>query len=131
MRTRMDTRASQPHVVTICMLWLLRRPFVCCVCRSPLGLVTALGHTYVGVLTLCWCPVQVLARDLERNYGSGKKVLHIIKKLNMTLETGKIYGLLGPSGCGKTTFLKCVLGLLEVHIDRPGYACACLMSCSM
>ncbi|MCT4605482.1 MAG: ABC transporter ATP-binding protein [Marinisporobacter sp.] len=33
--------------------------------------------------------------------------------LNITIETGKIYGLLGPNGSGKTTLMKMIAGLLQ------------------
>lgn len=33
--------------------------------------------------------------------------------LNMTIEEGKIYGLLGPNGSGKTTFMKMAAGLIQ------------------
>lgn len=48
-------------------------------------------------------------RDLVRGYGR----LEVLKGLDMTVESGSIYGLLGPSGCGKTTLLKVVLGFLS------------------
>ncbi len=46
---------------------------------------------------------------LKKSYQPGKPVL---KDFNLTLEPGKILGLLGPNGCGKSTFLKLVSGLL-------------------
>lgn len=55
---------------------------------------------------------------LTKSYGK-KKGLH---ELDLTLESGKIIGLLGPNGSGKTTFIKLLCGLLtpsggEVTID--------------
>ena len=55
-----------------------------------------------------------------------------IFKMNFTLESGKILGLVGPNGAGKTTFLRSVMGLLPIkagsvmhgsqEIDKsPGY----------
>ncbi len=43
--------------------------------------------------------------------------------VDMTLEAGRIYGLLGPNGSGKTTLLKILSGILqpdEGHIEYPG-----------
>lgn len=34
-----------------------------------------------------------------------------LKKINITLESGRILGLMGPNGSGKTTFLKIIAGL--------------------
>ncbi|GAA0177821.1 ABC transporter ATP-binding protein [Clostridium sediminicola] len=62
-------------------------------------------------------------KNLTRKYGA--KVA--VDNLNITLEKGKIMGLLGPNGSGKTTFIKTIVGLLhkndgEIYIDgkEPG-----------
>lgn len=36
-----------------------------------------------------------------------------MRGLNLTVEKGRIVGLLGPNGCGKSTLIKLVAGLLE------------------
>jgi len=36
-----------------------------------------------------------------------------LDNLNISLEKGKIYGLLGPNGSGKTTLMKIIAGLLQ------------------
>lgn len=63
------------------------------------------------------------AKNLTRKYGAKTAV----DNLNLTLEKGKIMGLLGPNGSGKTTFIKTIVGLLhqndgEISIDgkAPG-----------
>jgi ABC-type multidrug transport system ATPase subunit len=43
-----------------------------------------------------------------------KQYCSVLKKMNMAVARGNIYGLLGPSGCGKTTLLKVLLGRLAV-----------------
>lgn len=53
----------------------------------------------------------VVVRSAYKQYGQTA----ILKDLNLTIPTGKIYGLLGPSGCGKTTLLSCIVGRL--HLD--------------
>ena len=62
-------------------------------------------------------------RELTKSFGNKPALDH----LNLTLERGRIVGLLGPNGSGKTTLLKLINGLLvpsegEVLIDgfRPG-----------
>ncbi|MFD3445916.1 ABC transporter ATP-binding protein [Microbacteriaceae bacterium 4G12] len=37
----------------------------------------------------------------------------VIKKCNLTIEEGSIYGLLGPNGAGKTTLFKLITGLQQ------------------
>lgn len=47
-------------------------------------------------------------RDLCKYYGSKAA----IKNMNISLESGKIIGLLGPNGSGKTTLMKMAAGVL-------------------
>ena len=60
----------------------------------------------------------LICRELTKNFGNKPALDH----LNLTLERGRIVGLLGPNGSGKTTLLKLINGLLvptegEVLID--------------
>lgn len=48
------------------------------------------------------------ANNLSKSYGAFKA----LDSVNLTLECGKIIGLLGPNGSGKTTLLKVINGLL-------------------
>lgn len=47
--------------------------------------------------------------NLTKNYGSKAA----LSDLNLTLEKGKIVGLLGPNGSGKTTFIKMCNGIIQ------------------
>lgn len=57
-------------------------------------------------------------KDLCKSYFNKKA----LDNFNLTLEKGKVFGLLGPNGSGKTTFIKIATGLLrqssgEILID--------------
>lgn len=47
--------------------------------------------------------------SLSKNYGNKEALIDF----NLTLESGKIIGLLGPNGSGKTTLIKLACGLLK------------------
>lgn len=53
--------------------------------------------------------ITLQTQDLSKSYGSIKA----LDKLNMTVETGQIMGLLGPNGSGKTTTLGIILSVLS------------------
>lgn len=62
-------------------------------------------------------------RELNKKYGSN----YALKDINLSLESGKVIGLLGPNGSGKTTLIKIIAGLIntykgEVLLDdfKPG-----------
>ena len=62
-------------------------------------------------------------KDLSKSYGKKEA----LKNINLTIEPGKIYGLLGPNGSGKTTLIKIINNLLtptsgEIKIkeNNPG-----------
>src|SRR4051794_38164614 len=42
----------------------------------------------------------------------GKRL--VLNNINLTIESGQIFGLIGPSGSGKTTLVKLIVGM-----DRP------------
>lgn len=52
----------------------------------------------------------VQVQNVRKGYGIRKQVF---TNLNLTLESGKIIGLLGPNGSGKTTLIKMLAGLLS------------------
>ncbi len=70
-----------------------------CVLRNPhFGLET--GSDYIG---------QAKVVEVENLYKKfGDKI--ILSDINLTLEKGKIYGIVGRNGSGKTVLMKCILG---------------------
>jgi branched-chain amino acid transport system ATP-binding protein len=48
-------------------------------------------------------------KDLDSGYG----FLHILRKVNLSIEEGEFTCLIGPNGTGKTTTLKTIAGLIK------------------
>jgi ABC-2 type transport system ATP-binding protein len=53
--------------------------------------------------------VAIGARDLSKTFGD----FEAVKRINLEVKYGEIYGLLGANGAGKTTTIKMLCGLLE------------------
>lgn len=51
-------------------------------------------------------------KDLEVIYTSGRKTVHAVNGVSLTLEKGKTLGLVGETGAGKTTIAKAILRIL-------------------
>jgi ABC-2 type transport system ATP-binding protein len=51
--------------------------------------------------------------NISKIYGKGKKRIHAVKQLSLSIEQGQIYGLLGPNGAGKTTAMRMMLRLIR------------------
>ncbi len=55
------------------------------------------------------------------NYTKKIKNATILKNVNITMESGKIYGFRGPNGCGKTMLMRAVCGLINPTTGRVLY----------
>ena len=53
-------------------------------------------------------------KDLCKSY----KGLQVVKKINISVESGQVVGLLGPNGAGKTTSFYMVVGLVRSNSGK-------------
>ena len=53
--------------------------------------------------------MSLSVKGLNVSYGKN----HILKDINLKIESGEFVSILGKSGCGKTTLIKSIAGLLE------------------
>ncbi len=51
-------------------------------------------------------------RNLSKTFYTGEGELHALKDINLTIQTGDIFGIVGMSGAGKSTLVRC-MNLLE------------------
>ncbi len=62
---------------------------------------------------------MIRLQNLHKSYRTGKNRLHVLKGLDLSIETGELVSIMGSSGSGKSTLLN-VLGLLDAH-DEGSY----------
>jgi putative ABC transport system ATP-binding protein len=55
----------------------------------------------------------VIAVGVRRSFGSGNRMLHVLRGVNLKVVKGQLVGLYGPSGSGKTTLLN-LIGALDM-----------------
>jgi putative ABC transport system ATP-binding protein len=56
----------------------------------------------------------VVLRDLVKDYDGPTGPIHVLRRVNLTVDPGEFIGIQGPSGSGKSTLLNMITG-----IDRP------------
>lgn len=73
-------------------------------------------------------PTPILElQNIDMVFFQPKSILHVLDKINLTVDSGQIVGLLGPSGSGKSTILNLISGLLTptdgqiIQNGRIGY----------
>ena len=53
--------------------------------------------------------MSLIINALNVSYGKN----HILKDVNLSINSGEFVSVLGKSGCGKTTLIKSIAGLLD------------------
>ena len=62
--------------------------------------------------------IEIVNLTKDFRIPGAKARLRAVDGLNLTVESGAIYGLLGPNGSGKSTTIKVLLGLLKASAGR-------------
>ncbi|HKM42676.1 MAG TPA: ATP-binding cassette domain-containing protein [Limnochordia bacterium] len=50
---------------------------------------------------------MITFKELEKTY-AGKTTVHALRKVNLSIPAGEVFGVIGPSGAGKSTLLRCI-----------------------
>lgn len=58
-------------------------------------------------------------QNIHKSYPIGQSSLHVLKGINLTIETGELVSIMGSSGSGKSTLLN-ILGILD-NYDEGTY----------
>src|SRR6056297_1723779 len=53
----------------------------------------------------------IVAENVKKDYRSDSIVVHAVRGVDLTIQTGEFTAIVGPSGSGKTTFLNLISGL--------------------
>ncbi len=56
---------------------------------------------------------DIIISNLSKTYGTGKKKVHVVKNISLTVEKGTVFGFIGPNGAGKTATIKMLVGLSQ------------------
>ena len=56
----------------------------------------------------------IQTKDLTKTYKQSGKARDVVKKVNLAVPEGCVYGFLGPNGAGKSTTMKMLLGLIKI-----------------
>jgi len=62
---------------------------------------------------MCSFKMLISSKNIHKIYTDGKKKLHVLKGIDISLEKGEISVIVGPSGAGKSTLLHILGGLDE------------------
>lgn len=62
---------------------------------------------------------MIRINNIHKSYTVGKQSLHVLKGVNMTIESGELVSIMGSSGSGKSTLLN-ILGILDSY-DQGEY----------
>jgi ABC-2 type transport system ATP-binding protein len=57
--------------------------------------------------------VAIRTENLSKTFGRGDKAVEAVKNLDLSVESGQVYGFLGPNGAGKSTTIRMLVDLVR------------------
>ena len=52
-------------------------------------------------------------KNLTKSFTSSQNTVTVLKNVNLSINSGEIYGIIGLSGAGKSTFIKVITGFIN------------------
>ena len=62
--------------------------------------------------------IAIQFQDLSKTFGRGDKKIQAVRRLDLEIRAGQVYGLLGPNGAGKTTTIRMIMALIRPSHGR-------------
>lgn len=62
--------------------------------------------------------LRIELHDVNKTYHTGVESIHVLKTINLTIESGKWLTITGASGSGKTTLLRCLSALEKADMGE-------------
>ncbi len=62
--------------------------------------------------------IAIRLHNLNKTFGKRKKAVHAVRDLNLTVESGQVFGFLGPNGAGKSTTIRMLMDLIRPTSGR-------------
>jgi ABC-2 type transport system ATP-binding protein len=57
--------------------------------------------------------IAIQTTSLSKTFGNGDKAVEAVKNLDLSVESGQVYGFLGPNGAGKSTTIRMIVDLVR------------------
>lgn len=62
--------------------------------------------------------IAIRTENLSKTFGRGDKTVEAVRNLDLSIESGQVYGFLGPNGAGKTTTIRMIVDLVRPTMGR-------------
>jgi ABC-2 type transport system ATP-binding protein len=62
--------------------------------------------------------IAIQTTGLSKTFGNGDKAVEAVKNLDLSVESGQVFGFLGPNGAGKSTTIRMIVDLVRPTVGK-------------